>query len=65
MNDEKDRLPGWESDFWRDLMEEQNVYGVPDPTFYGGAEKAKTSPYWTPDTLVGEIVEDDQPCITA
>lgn len=44
-------------EFWDWLMGDQHV--EPDPTFYGGAEKAKTSPYWTPDTLVGEIVEDE------
>lgn len=82
MNDEKDKLFGWESDFWRDLMEETHitapggfsyvheepakVFGHPDPFFYANHKDMFGDPhyggavetYWTPDTLVGEIVED-------
>lgn len=64
MNDEKDRLPGWEKDFWATLMEDQ---GVTDRAGWDtlAEDEPYVSPYNVGDVLVGEIVEDEQPCITA
>lgn len=47
-------------DFWDTLMEEQGVFfraAGPVPEY--------VSPYAGEDVLVGEIVEGEQPCITA
>lgn len=44
--------------FWDEMMDEMHVKEMP-------AEDPVVSEYWNEDTLVGEIVEDEQPCITA
>lgn len=73
-------MPAWESDFWRDLLDEANDrpmgaksgrfasggWHVPTEQYYdfddmpsAWVEPEHVSEYWTEDTLVGEIVEDE------
>jgi hypothetical protein len=65
------RMPSWEGDFWAELMEEQGVFmddrpmGATTGRFAATGGPEGMSPYWTDDTLVGEIVEDEQLGISA
>jgi hypothetical protein len=66
-------FPDWESDFWRDLLDNRydQYMGTPTGRFHAdpypediGDTVEGVSPYWTEDTLVGEIVEEEPKALT-